>query len=426
MFRLFGAGPRAIAMGGAYSAVADDFAGGYYNPGALPSKSSTRAGIAYQYAKLRLHSDGGEIPLAHTHRDGFVLGYAFTLPFLDFLKDRIAIGYNLYQPPDYVMNITVPQPSQPQFVLLESYTQANLMNVAVGVKTIDGVSIGGGLTFAADVGGSLDLKPGIRSMQGAEAIMTTVDQDAQTVLSSSAGLYVEPGKFLPALKAFTFAFVWRDRYYIDLAIPVTILLGTIPLKLDFTSNLIYTPQMYTVGASWRPHADLLIAADLTYNVWSDFLSPSLVIDTDISLPILPLTLLPGRIEDPDFSDTLTPRVGIEVRAVRKTWGDWIVRGGYAFDPSPVPEQQGWSNFRDGDKHLFSVGLGFEHHILGENQSRTTLGLQTVFQVQWLRETRHTKTADIPRFSINPGYPDISGQGRVYFLGVGFTVEYGGA
>jgi len=426
VFRVFGAGPRAIAMGGAFSAVADDFAGGYYNPGALTCKSGTRAGFAYQYAKLNLKANAGAIPLAHTHRDGFVLGYAFPLPFSDFLKDRIAIGYNLYQPPDYVMNITVPQPSQPQFVLLESYTQANLMNVAVGVKVVDGVSIGGGLTFAADVGGSLDLKPGIRSMQGAEAIMTTVDQDAQTVLSSSAGLYLDAGRLLPALKNFTFAFVWRDRYYIDLAIPVTILLGTIPLKLDFTSNLIYTPQMYTVGASWRPIPEVLIAAEITYNLWSDFLSPSLVIDTDISLPILPLQLLPGRIENPDFSNTLTTRMGVEFLALSKPWGDWILRAGYAYDPSPVPEQAGWSNFVDGNKHLFSLGLGFEHHILSkEKQTRTTIGIHTVFQLQRIEETRHTKTADIPRFDINPGYPEISGQGRVYFFGAGFTVEYGG-
>jgi long-chain fatty acid transport protein len=258
--------------------------------------------------------------------------------------------------------------------------------------------------------------------------MTTVDQDAQTVLSSSAGLYVEAGKFFASMKAFTFSFTFRDSFYIDLSIPVTILLGTIPLKLDFTSNLIYTPQMYTWGASWRPTPDLLLAVDLTYNIWSDFLSPSLNIDTDIQLPILPLKLLPGKVENPDFSNTVTTRIGGEYRALKFAWGDFILRGGYAFDPSPVPEQTGWSNFMDGDKHIFSAGLGFEHQLVGEDQSRTTLGVQTVFQLQWLEETHHTKdqTADIPRFYINPGYPEISGEGRVYFFGVAFTVEYGGS
>ena len=426
VFRLFGAGPRAIAMGGAFTAVADDFTGGYYNPAGLLSKKTTRIGIGYMYSKLHLEADGNVIPLSHTHRDGFVMGYAFTLPFLDFLKDRIAFGYNLYQPPDYVMNVHVSQPSQPQFVLLESYTQSNLMNVAAAVKVVDGLNIGGGVTITADVGGALDLKPGIRAMQGAEVTLTTVDQDAQTMLSASAGLYVKPEEFIPALKGFTFAFVWRDRYYVELNIPVTILLGSIPLKLDFSSNLIYTPQMYTVGIAYRANPDFLVSLDVTYNVWSDFLSPSLVIDTDIQIPIIPLKLLPGKIEDPDFSDTITPRIGVEYRAVNTDWADWVLRGGYAYDPSPVPEQTGWSNFLDGNKHLLSLGLGFEpKKILGMDLSKNSMGVQMVAQVQFIEKTDHTKSGDIERFYINPGYPSIDGQGRVYFFGVAFTVEYGG-
>ena len=125
------------------------------------------------------------------------------------------------------------------------------------------------MTFTADVGGALDLKPGIRAMQGADAILTTVDQDAQTMLSASAGLYVKPEELIPALKGFTFAFVWRDRYFVELNIPVTILLGSIPLRLDFSSNLIYTPQMYTVGIAYRANPDFLVSLDVTYNVWSD-------------------------------------------------------------------------------------------------------------------------------------------------------------
>jgi len=426
VFRIFGAGPRAIAMGGAFSAVADDFTGGYYNPAGLLSKTSTRIGIGYHYSKLYESANGDAIPLPHSHRDGFVMGYAFTLPFLDFLKDRLAFGYNLYQPPDYMMNVYVPKPSQPQFVLLESYTQANLMNVAAAVKVVDGVNIGGGLTFTADVGGSLDLKPGIRSMLGTEVTLTTVDQDAQTMLSTSAGLYVDPGKFLPALEGFTFAFVWRDRYFVELNIPVTILLGAIPLRLDFSSNLIYTPVMYTFGVAYRVGSDLLISADVTYNVWSDFLSPSLDIKTDIQIPILPLRLLPGRVEDPNFSDTVTPRIGVEYRAVKTSWADWILRGGYAFDPSPIPEQTGWSNFIDGNKHIFSLGLGFEpKRFFGKELSENKVGLQTVVQYQWITKSRHTKTADIQRFHINPGFPSIDGEAKVLFFGFAITVEYGG-
>jgi len=412
-------------MGGAFSAIADDYTGGYYNPGGLLAKTTTRFGFGYQYSKLQLHENGNNIPLSHSHRDGFVLGYAFPLPFIGILKDRIAFGYNLYQPPDYLMNVYVPKPSTPQFVLLESYTQANFMNVAGAVKIIDGINVGGGVSFTANVGGSLDLNPGVRGMQGTQVTVGVVDQDSKTVLSGSAGLYVDMGKLVSAAEGLTLAFTWRDRYFIDLNIPVTIMLGTIPLSLDFTSNLIYTPQMYTFGAAYRFLPDLLVSLDITYNRWVDFLSPSLKIQTDIQLPWLPLELKPGVVQDPNFSDTVTVRVGAEYKVLDASWCDLILRGGYAYDPTPVPEQTGWSNWLDGDKHMFSFGFGWGlKKFFGKEMGKTRPELQSVFQYQYVATTHHKKTADIEKFSINPGYPQIEGDADVYFFGVAIAVEYG--
>jgi hypothetical protein len=51
-------------------------------------------------------------------------------------------------------------------------------------------------------------------------------------------------------------------------------------------------------------------------------------------------------------------------------------------------------------------------------------LQSVFQYQHIASTHHTKTADIPKFYINPGYPEIEGDADVYFFGVAIAVEYG--
>jgi len=425
VFRLFGAGSRPIAMGGAYSAVADDYTGGYYNPGGLLAKDTARFGFGYQYCKLQLYANDQSIPLSHSHRDGFVLGYAFPLPFLGVLKDRIAFGYNLYQPPDYVMNIYVPKPSTPQFVLLESYTQANFMNVAAAVKIVDGINVGGGLTFSTDVGGSLDLNPGVRGMGGTQVTIGVVDQDAQTVLAPSAGLYVDLGRLVSAVRGLTLAFTWRDRYYLDLNIPVTIMLGTIPLSLDFSSNLIYTPQMYTFGAAYRALPGLLVSLDVTYNRWQDYLSPSLKIDTDIQLPVLPLELKPGVVQDPDFSDTVTVRAGAEYRALDVSWCDLLLRGGYAYDPSPVPQQTGWSNWLDGNKHQFSVGFGWGFkRFFGRDLGKTRPELQSVFQYQRVATTHHTKTGDIPKWYLNPGYPQIEGNADVFFFGVAIAVEYG--
>jgi long-subunit fatty acid transport protein len=183
--------------------------------------------------------------------------------------------------------------------------------------------------------------------------------------------------------------------------------------------------MYTLGLAYRILPDLLVSADITYNRWVDFLSPSLEIHTDIKLPVIPLELLPGKVEDPNFSDTVTVRFGAEYTVIQTSWSDFILRGGYAYDPSPVPEQTGWSNWLDGNKHIFSVGIGLGlKRLFGKDLGKTRPEFQSVFQYQYIAPTHHTKTADIPKFDINPGYPTIEGEGDVYFFGVAVAVEYG--
>ncbi len=41
-----------------------------------------------------------------------------------------------------------------------------------------------------------------------------------------------------------------------------------------------------------------------------------------------------------------------------------MRAGYAWDPSPVPEQPGVTSFVDSDRHIFTLGGGFALRRLG--------------------------------------------------------------
>jgi long-subunit fatty acid transport protein len=41
----------------------------------------------------------------------------------------------------------------------------------------------------------------------------------------------------------------------------------------------------------------------------------------------------------------------------------VVRGGYGYEPSPVPPQRDQTNYVDSDKHTLSVGIGVELRVL---------------------------------------------------------------
>ena len=56
------------------------------------------------------------------------------------------------------------------------------------------------------------------------------------------------------------------------------------------------------------------------------------------------------------SDSFSPRGSAEYRFATGELA-WAVRAGYAFEPTPVPDQTGLTSFADNDRHLIAGGLG---------------------------------------------------------------------
>ena len=57
---------------------------------------------------------------------------------------------------------------------------------------------------------------------------------------------------------------------------------------------------------------------------------------------------------PGFVDTLTVRVGGELRLLQEML---VVRAGYGFRPSPVPDQTSSTNIVDNTAHVIAGGVG---------------------------------------------------------------------
>ncbi|RLB57646.1 MAG: hypothetical protein DRI90_17760, partial [Deltaproteobacteria bacterium] len=109
--------------------------------------------------------------------------------------------------------------------------------------------------------------------------------------------------------------------------------------------------------------------------WSGYVSPTaelkalLEVEPPEGIPVeLPDQPAPTQIVPPAFKDRFVPRVGVEYVAgsfgsPRKVHGaeralvQLPVRLGYAYEPSPVPDQVGISNLIDSDRHTLTVGAG---------------------------------------------------------------------
>ena len=422
MFRTFGFGPRPIAMGGAFTAVADDFTSSYYNPAGILAVKKTRVGAGWQFIKQNYHVNGE--PVHGNFTDGVYMGFSMPVPFKDWLAERIGIGYGFYQPILYVVDLTVPEERVPQFVLAESAPEVQIIHLALAVDVIPGTLIGAGATFLSDLGGTLDMHTGIRGIEGMDDIVSVVDQEAQPIVSPTAGILFRPGTFFPRLERLTVGLTWRDEFSLDLSFPVVIALGIVPLNLDLSSEFIHTPMQFVFGLAYRVTDRLLLSFDLSYNDWSEYRPPTLEEEISFDIPLFELEFNPGENADPGARDTMTPRLGAEYRLLTTEALDLTVRGGYFWDPTPLPEQAENANFLDGDRHVFSFGTGLTiKRLLGFDLSKRPVGIETAFQYQLLAETHHRKASHV--VASNPGYPEIRGSGDLYFFSIGVSLGMGG-
>jgi hypothetical protein len=175
--------------------------------------------------------------------------------------------------------------------------------------------------------------------------------------------------------------------------------------IDFAAFL--EPDELVFGAWWRPVDRLAISADVSWARWSAFVT------------------IHDQKPDPGFDDTMNVRVGIEAHAT-----DFLdVRGGWAFEPSPVPEQIGITNFVDADRHVITLGAGLDLAALDAGHARFDVHARTVLFGTASATKDRTRLPDDDletpgRQTGNLGFPGWEGSAFYWEVGIGMTVPLG--
>lgn len=110
-----------------------------------------------------------------------------------------------------------------------------------------------------------------------------------------------------------------------------------------------SPSMASFGAA-MDSGDFTFSIDMRWTRWSDF---------------------PNTVGEPTrWEDTFAPRLGVEYRASE----DLDVRVGLAWEPTPVPDQTGRTNYVDNDRAILSLGASHAFETFGRR-----------FQVNWFAQ-----------------------------------------
>jgi len=419
----FGVGSRDAAMGSAYTAIADDFSATYYNPGALSMVKEAHLGFGYIYTYPRLYLNSRKSRIENVNG----VPFGFIVPLGGFFQKRAAIGFSGFTPGGLLIyDVAMPPLNQPDFALDRHRLRQQTMMFAASAQIFSFLSVGAGAQVLASIPSSVSMHLDAllllngQPTQGSPPSGYDYTVDVAYIITPIAGLMM---KFAPWIRA---GFAFRDS--LDMKMKVKSFetasgLSAQPQTLDIevSSHILYTPRQYVLGGAVDILPDLTVAFDLIRTDWSGFPNPSAHISLSSpdpqlnqSLPAVP------QPPDPNFSDTLSQRFGIEYRFKPTPKIKTAVRAGYGFSPSPVPDQTGESNFLDSNRHTFSGGIGL---ALPAPWGLMAKPVEANFHLRYqlLEKRRVTKLGTVP--ADNPGQPVYTIDGNIFSGGLSLSLSF---
>lgn len=285
----------------------------------------------------------------------------FGIPVNLVVDDRVFVGVTAYVPSAVLVRARAHDPARPSFYIYDASTEHYELFAAVGVRVTDWLHLGLGARFGATQGGStaIVLDP-VRGRFTSQQL----DTAQQSVTSPIIGVLAGPmGPDEVKVRA---GFVMRDRSSFDVTLPASLTISglDIGLLLDIVTLSNFSPRTWTGGVTVDVVDTVSVSFDAQYAQWSEAPAPFLRVSNDISGEGLERLGLgdaldapaegQDRIVSPGFVDTVNLRVGVEGQVLQKTL---LWRAGYAWRPTPVPDQTSGTNIVDNSAHIVSVGAG---------------------------------------------------------------------
>jgi long-chain fatty acid transport protein len=410
----FGFGARAPAMGGAQTAATRDGGANYYNPAAIAVGDDIRIDFGYQLATPRLRMNGLDQNVDESR--GLAIG--LTAPG-EIYGLHVAFGAGVFLPDERVTRARTLASDKPRWVLYDNRPQRIFLGSNFAIRVGKRLYLGGGIAYMSKTEGTLDLtgRVGFPSEKDSDLALA-IDTDVKTVR------YPEFGVLFRATPFLDIGLSYRGEFFLKLDQKFSITGDVGPpngppvvmdgyFKLHSVALDLFQPEQWSTGFALGVTPTLLVAGDLTWQRWSRFDNPAAKIDIDLDLKDFNnLVNIPPQLPLPKahFHDIVVPRLGVEWMAAKTRHTRWWLRGGYSFEPSPAPPQQGETNFVDNDKHTFSAGLGVE-------VARVTDILPRPFDIDIYAATTYLPSRAHRKVNVTDAVGDYTSDGYVLAAGL---------
>ncbi len=341
-----GFGDRGTSMSGAVCASVRSLDALYYNVAGLGKVDASAMQFAYLGSYPRFDVDGGVsgVPENHDLETGmYVTSMGVNLNTMARLPVTATFGFSVSIMDDLKVAVVEDlDESRHQFVRYGAPVKRTAVYTGLGVEVVPNwvwIGVGGHGLVTGNAAVNLTIYPS--DMSTTDAIKPSKQEfwlDSKLEFSPSCGIIVNPWRTLNLGASYKKSIEVKFDPF-DAVITMPIGTNNAAKVAAYTALLsFYNPDVYRAGLSFELFG-LTVEADAGFELWSHF---------HLSKPREEKRVVPK------FKDIVTYHGGLEyaVSIVR-------VRAGYAYVPSPVPDQPGASNFIDCDRHIVSAGLGLE-------------------------------------------------------------------
>lgn len=327
---------RAMAAGGAFTAIANDASAVYFNPAGLIqlSKLSFTVGTTLIAPSTSFRGPSPSISEWNMDKQSFFPSHFYAAyP----INDKLAVGFGFYTP--FGLGTRWANDWVGKFIATDTKLATYSLNPVVAYMINDWISIGGGFSYNfADV--KIARKASLAPFNG-EALVTLDGSDKGT-FGFNAGLLLKPHKKFSI--GFNYHsqmnFTFKGTAVSEGPSAASAVLPSGDVEAKFTS-----PQTIYIGLATTAINKLLLSFDIQLIGWSSY--DSLKVDfknenlSDISSPRL-------------YENSYCIRFGGEYELFEK----FFIRAGILLDKNPIKDEYLDPLLPDSDRWGFSGGFGY--------------------------------------------------------------------
>ncbi len=329
-------GSRAMGMGGAFIAVANDPSAIYFNPAGLAQLKGMKIMLGATFIAPRT-TFRGPAPSVDEHKMVKQIFYPINLYGSYQLTNKLVVGLGLNNP--FGLGTKWPEDWVGRFLATETRLRTFFVTPSVAYKVTEDISVGWGLDF---VYGQVLLKR--------KADLAPFAGEGNVKLEGSGtGFGYRFGILANPLKDLSVGFSYRGDVRLKFK-------GTAETKgpAQLQNNLpngdvkteLTTPQNFNFGLAYKVNPQLLVAASLQYVTWSSY--------RDLKVDFV----------DPKWPDLSSPKNWFDSYIIRfggeyNLLSNLDLRAGMLYDKNPIRDEYVDPTLPDSDRLGFTFGAGYK-------------------------------------------------------------------